>query len=116
MSSPYRVFILLIYIMFNCNICNASDPPPNIIFILVDVFIVFGSIIDEIFNIIGWATVGYHDNEVQTPFIDDLRANESLTLLRHYVYKYCSPTRSSFLSGRLPIHVNQQNRGIDEPG
>eukprot|EP01084_Bolivina_argentea_P174205 301750_1 len=102
MSSPYRVFILLIYIMFNCNICNASDPPPNIIFILVDD--------------LGWATVGYHDNEVQTPFIDDLRANESLTLLRHYVYKYCSPTRSSFLSGRLPIHVNQQNRGIDEPG
>ena len=25
------------------------------------------------------------------------------------VYKYCSPTRSSFLSGRLPMHVNQNN-------
>jgi hypothetical protein len=25
------------------------------------------------------------------------------------VYKFCSPTRSSLLSGRLPIHVNQEN-------
>lgn len=25
------------------------------------------------------------------------------------VFKYCSPTRSSLLSGRLPIHVNQNN-------
>jgi hypothetical protein len=27
------------------------------------------------------------------------------------VYKYCSPTRSSLLTGRLPIHVNQNNEG-----
>ena len=26
------------------------------------------------------------------------------------VYQYCSPTRSSFVSGRLPIHVNTANR------
>lgn len=25
------------------------------------------------------------------------------------VFKYCSPTRSSMLSGRLPLHVNQNN-------
>ena len=29
-----------------------------------------------------------------------------LRLESHYVYNWCSPTRSSFLSGRLPIHVN----------
>merc|ERR1719242_189649 len=65
---------------------------------------------------LGWASVGYHDDEVKTPFIDDLATKHSLILNRHYVYKYCSPTRSSFLSGRLPLHVNQINRSVDYPG
>eukprot|EP01052_Picozoa_sp_SAG31_P065926 SAG31_NODE_24727_length_475_cov_0.960106_1_plen_129_part_10 len=30
-------------------------------------------------------------------------------LERHYVYEYCSPTRSALLSGRLPVHVNTIN-------
>ena len=25
------------------------------------------------------------------------------------VYKYCSPTRSALMSGRVPLHVNQNN-------
>ncbi len=29
------------------------------------------------------------------------------------MYKYCSPTRSSFLTGRLPVHVNQDNQCND---
>jgi arylsulfatase A-like enzyme len=39
-----------------------------------------------------------------------------VVLDRFYVYQYCSPTRSSFLSGRLPIHVNTENRPSKEPG
>ena len=81
---------------------NADSGPPNIIVIIADD--------------LGWATVGYHDSEVQTPFLDNLAVNESLILSRHYVYKYCSPTRSSFLSGRLPLHVNQVNRPLNNPG
>ena len=38
---------------------------------------------------------------------------EGIVLERHYVYKYCSPTRSSLMSGRLPTHVNQNNRNND---
>merc|ERR1719174_696182 len=38
-------------------------------------------------------------------------AQEGVELDRHYTYVYCSPTRSSFLSGRLPHHVNQINLG-----
>lgn len=29
------------------------------------------------------------------------------------VYKYCSPTRSSLMSGRIPAHVNQNNLNND---
>ena len=28
---------------------------------------------------------------------------------RHYVFQFCSPTRSAMQSGRNPIHVNTQN-------
>lgn len=56
----------------------------------------------------GWADVGFHRNdshpEIQTPNIDSLAA-EGVELLRHYVHFTCTPSRSSFLSGRLPVHV-----------
>jgi len=48
------------------------------------------------------------DKEVVTPNIDDLVKN-GLELDQHYVYKVCSPSRSCLMSGRLPIHVNDQN-------
>jgi arylsulfatase I/J len=36
---------------------------------------------------------------------------DGVELDRVYAYHYCSPTRSSFLTGRLPLHVNQINLG-----
>eukprot|EP00418_Pyrodinium_bahamense_P047686 CAMPEP_0179159758 /NCGR_PEP_ID=MMETSP0796-20121207/78050_1 /TAXON_ID=73915 /ORGANISM="Pyrodinium bahamense, Strain pbaha01" /LENGTH=256 /DNA_ID=CAMNT_0020861589 /DNA_START=23 /DNA_END=790 /DNA_ORIENTATION=+ len=57
----------------------------------------------------GWFDVGYHGNSlVQTPFIDEL-VKESVQLERHYTFKFCSPTRRSFLSGRMPPHSGEQN-------
>ncbi|XP_065839147.1 arylsulfatase B-like isoform X2 [Oscarella lobularis] len=60
----------------------------------------------------GWSNVGYHravaTKEVQTPNFDKLCA-EGIELDHHYVHNVCSPTRSSLLSGRLPIHVNVNN-------
>ena len=43
-----------------------------------------------------------------TPNIDALAA-EGIILDRFYAYRFCSPSRSSFLSGRNPIHVNTGN-------
>jgi arylsulfatase A-like enzyme len=58
----------------------------------------------------GWHDVGFHNNsEVRSPTIDAL-ARGGLMLGRHYAYKVCCPTRSSFISGRLPIHVNTDNQ------
>ena len=43
------------------------------------------------------------------------RGQEGMTLENFYTFKYCSPTRSSFLSARFPCHVNQKN-GMPCPG
>ena len=73
--------------------------PPHILFLLVDDW--------------GWANVGYHRNpptpEVVTPNMDRLK-EQGLELDQYYVFPICSPSRSSFLSGRLPIHVNDINK------
>ena len=63
---------------------------------------------------LGWSNVGFHNDQVHTPHIDALHA-EGIELTRHYAYKFCSPTRSSFLSGRLPIHVNEVNKITEAP-
>lgn len=65
----------------------------------------------------GWHGVGWHQSKacradvnchMQTPIMDAL-VSEGIELDQHYTYTFCSPTRSSLLTGRLPIHVNQQN-------
>eukprot|EP01084_Bolivina_argentea_P151771 264875_1 len=61
---------------------------------------------------LGFNNVGYNNKqskEVNTPNIDYLVEN-GLQLNRHYVHFCCSPTRSSFQSGRLPVHCNQSNK------
>ena len=72
---------------------------PHIMFMLVDDW--------------GWANVGYHRDpptkEVSTPNIDSL-VKDGLELDQHYVFKLCSPSRCSLLTGRLPIHVNDDNK------
>ena len=57
----------------------------------------------------GWYNNGFHGNAlIKTPALDALVEN-GLQLERHYVYKFCSPTRRSFLSGRQPPHSGQGN-------
>ena len=64
------------------------------------------------FYVGGWANVGYHrnppTNEVVTPHIDSL-VKEGLELDQHYVFQFCSPSRSCLMSGKLLIHVNDLN-------
>ena len=76
----------------------SSSHPPHIVFMLVDDW--------------GWANAGYHRDpptpEVVTPNIDSL-VKQGLELDQHYAYYICAPSRSSFLSGRVPIHVNDND-------
>ena len=52
----------------------------------------------------GWAGVGYNNPHVATPALDALAAG-GLILTAHYAYKFCAPTRASFLTGRLPYKL-----------
>uniref|UniRef100_A0A7S2RQN2 Sulfatase N-terminal domain-containing protein n=1 Tax=Mucochytrium quahogii TaxID=96639 RepID=A0A7S2RQN2_9STRA len=81
----------------------ANADKPHVLLVLVDDF--------------GWNNVGYHrerlsqkytDSEVNTPNIDNL-VKTGIELNRHYTYNYCSPSRSSLQSGRLPVHVSVEN-------
>lgn len=76
----------------------AQTQRPNIIMILSDDF--------------GWADAGWHrgpcNEEVVTPFMNRLVA-QGVELDRHYAFKYCSPSRVAFQSGRHPIHSTVLN-------
>ena len=99
---------VLLSLSMSYVVCTATHQPrpqaadkPHILFMLVDDW--------------GWANVGYHRDpptrEVDTPNMDSL-VKEGLELDQHYVYRYCSPSRSALISGRLPIHVNDKNLKI----
>ena len=102
---------LLILLTVGQRACVTTNHPqirqvaadkPHVVFMLVDDW--------------GWANVGYHRDpptrEVDTLNIDSL-VKDGLELDQHYVYRFCSPSRSALISGRLPIHVNDQNQNID---
>eukprot|EP01060_Flectonema_neradi_P024945 TRINITY_DN33809_c0_g1_i1.p1 TRINITY_DN33809_c0_g1~~TRINITY_DN33809_c0_g1_i1.p1 ORF type:complete len:542 (+),score=108.86 TRINITY_DN33809_c0_g1_i1:79-1626(+) len=75
---------------------QALSAKPHVLMVLADDF--------------GWANVGYHnsDDEVVTPVINQL-VKEGVELDRQYAYKFCSPSRCSLQSGRLPVNVNVMN-------
>jgi arylsulfatase B len=51
---------------------------------------------------LGWADVGFHGSEIETPSIDTI-AREGVVLDRFYAAPICSPTRAALLTGRDPI-------------
>jgi hypothetical protein len=71
----------------------APAPKPHIFMIVIDDY--------------GYNNIGYHarDNEaaseIITPVLDSL-ALEGLILEQHYVFRFCSPTRSALHTGRNP--------------
>ena len=67
---------------------------PHIVFVLVDDW--------------GFADVSFRNPAIHSPNFQKL-AETGLILDRHYVFKYCSPSRASFLTGRWPHHTHQWN-------
>jgi arylsulfatase I/J len=89
---------VLLFLFVVCYGSATNGTKPHVMFILVDD--------------LGHAELGYHrekkTQEVQTPSIDAL-VDVGVNLNRHYVHKFCSPTRCAIQSGRAPIHVNVIN-------
>lgn len=48
-------------------------------------------------------------HEALLPRLRQTFVDEGMTLERHYTYSYCAPSRQSLLSGRQPLHVNEEN-------
>lgn len=61
---------------------------------------------------LGWNDVGWHDQfgQIKTPKLSKLVKEEAIELTNYYVYRFCSPTRSTFMTGRYPWHIGQQTR------
>ena len=92
-----RVLLLVVLAAGASGDTGAGAPdtaPPHIVFALIDD--------------LGWHDVGHHNEELHTPNMNAL-LQEGIELDRHYAYRFCSPTRSSLMSGRYPMHVNQWN-------
>ena len=73
-------------------------PPPHLLSIIVD-------------------DLGWYDSQIHNPdsFMTEnigRLAQQGITLMRHHTYFYCSPTRRSFLSGRLPVHITGIQAGM----
>lgn len=68
---------------------NAGASPHLVLFVVDD---------------LGFGDVGYHGSDIPTPNIDRLAASGA-RLERYYVQPVCSPTRSTFMTGRYVHHT-----------
>ena len=87
-------------LLLGCAAAEANNAPalrPNIIFNLVDD--------------LGWNDVSWHregGNIVKTPYLEGL-ASSGTKLQNYYIYRFCSPSRSTFMTGR---HSAQYRRDV----
>lgn len=109
-SWSLRVLALpvLLLLRTSASVGAQAAPKPHVLLLLADDY--------------GWADWGIHNDgsgpsgmqlraEIQTTNLDQL-AREGVLLDRHYTFRICSPSRSSLMSGRLPMHVNWKNTGF----
>src|SRR5829696_1154068 len=71
----------------------SAASPPNVVYLLADD--------------LGWADVGWHGKEIETPNLDKL-AKGGAKLEQFYVQPLCSPTRAALLTGRYPMRYGLQ--------
>jgi len=84
-----HIFAAALYAAAASAATSATAPKPHIVYILTDD--------------LGWNTA-YNNPDIHSPTLNALAA-EGLKLTSHYTYRYCSPTRAAFLTGRSPYKL-----------
>lgn len=85
------MFLFVYAIYFSSLILRiAWADPPHIVLIVIDD--------------LGWSDVGFQGSVIHTPNINKL-ATEGVILDNYYVQPLCTPTRSTLMTGRYPIHT-----------
>ena len=92
---PFRLGLAVALLAACSTPLRANDSPsgnsgPNVVVLLADD--------------LGWADVGFHDGEIETPHIDRL-AEEGVVLDHFYSAPICSPTRAALMTGRDPLKL-----------
>lgn len=87
-SFAYLV-VIIIHVVFASHADGVKSQPPHIVFVLTDD--------------LGFHYPSYQGNKkVRTPTLDKLARDEGIVLNGTYMYKYCSPSRGSLMTGRYP--------------
>ena len=91
----HRLAWLPLLLLLTYAAATSSTAKPHVLLVVVDDW--------------GYANVGFHRpegsaGEWQTPKIDELVA-QGIELEQFYVHSFCTPTRSSLQTGRLPVRV-----------
>jgi arylsulfatase A-like enzyme len=96
-----KLLLFAALLILSGHIAAAADaaPKPNVVYILADD--------------LGWADVGFHGGDIQTPNLDKLAA-AGARLEQFYVQPLCSPTRNCLLTGRYPMR-NGLQAGVVKP-
>jgi arylsulfatase A-like enzyme len=90
---PIPVVFFFLMLLVGSGAVAQDAPRPNIIYFLADD--------------LGWADVGWHGGDIQTPHLDRL-VQGGAKLEQFYVQPVCSPTRAALLTGRYPMRQGLQ--------
>ena len=86
-------FTLVVFSLSAALQLVSSSKSPHIVLVVIDD--------------LGWSDVGFQGSVIHTPNINSLAA-EGVILENYYVQPLCTPTRSTLMTGRYPIHTGNR--------
>lgn len=87
----FLIAFTVFFLSVSLPITTASNPPHIVLIVIDD---------------LGWSDVGFQGSVIHTPNINRLAA-DGVILDNYYVQPLCTPTRSTLMTGRYPIHTGE---------